>query len=157
MKTFFKLFVTIFIIVVQQVAYAQCWFSELISDFDKNTTEFKEFMNSDQYAMYSYEQLYKANRKGLKQDVSSLKTYSKCIQNPKLKQFGITDEILAKLQGSQSGISYADVLKQVDDFMNNFDPKNIQKFSEVISSFPQTRAYPYFFSKNAEPSVFSSE
>ena len=140
MKTLYKI-LFILSLIIYQAGYSQCWFSELIKDFDKNPAEFKEFMKTEPDAMYAYEQLYKAGKSGLRQNTNALQAFSRTIKNAKLKELGFTDELLAKLEGAPN-LSYEGVLNNLDKLGNNLVAKNIkvEDFNKLFAELYESGA-----------------
>ncbi|WP_290806121.1 hypothetical protein [Flavobacterium sp.] len=139
-----KKYIVILLFLVFNLSYSQndgCWFSSLLKDFDKNSTEFKTFFNTNPEAMYAYEQLYKAGKSGLKQNTDALNAYIIAKDNVKLKQLGFTDELLAKLEGA-ANLSYADVLLNLNRFGNTLASNNITlvDFNKIFDELYESSA-----------------
>lgn len=133
MKILFK-FIWILCLVIYQTGFSQCWFSELIKDFDKNPAEFRTFMNTAPDAMYAYEQLYKANRPGLRQNTQALQAYSNAIKNNKLRELGFSDELLARVNGYNPA-AYDEILTDLDRLASHLQNNSItlENFDSTIS------------------------
>jgi len=69
----------------------------------------------------------------LKLKAEAIEALVKVRKNTNRSAFGLTDDILVSLKGSKTGIPYQDVVKQIDDFAKNFDPKNIKGFNKILS------------------------
>lgn len=138
MKFLFKIFLLL-TLSLGQIGFAQsgggCWSTELFKDFEKNSPEFKQFMDGNPDAMYAYEQLYNAGKSNLKKEINVLERYSRITKNKKLKELNVTDEMLAQIDGV-AGKSYIDVLDNIENVVNNLSSKNIQleKFDDLIKS-----------------------
>ncbi|WP_144428895.1 hypothetical protein [Chryseobacterium sp. StRB126] len=133
MRILFKL-IWILCLAIYQTGFSQCWFSELIKDFDKNPAEFRSFMNTAPDAMYAYEQLYKAGRSGLRQNTQALQAYSNAIKNNKLRELGFSDELLARVNGYNPA-AYDEILTDLDKLGSTLQRNNtkLENFNATIS------------------------
>ncbi|QEC44682.1 hypothetical protein [Pseudobacter ginsenosidimutans] len=67
--------------------------------------------------MYAYKKLWQANRTELRKSADALFIYTEAIRNPKLRQLGFTDDILARVKGSRLDEgSFVTVMTDLDRF-----------------------------------------
>ena len=101
-----------------------------------NNLEFIEKIGSKNYK--SWKLLRDAGRTQLMKNADVLETLTRIRANKNLKKIEATDELLAKIQGVE-GVSYEQVLNNLDLFANNMAKNNVtlNDFNKVLNQLTQ--------------------
>ena len=101
-----------------------------------NNLELIENVGTKNYK--SWKLLKDAGRTQLMKNADVLETLTRIRANKNLKKIGATDELLAKIQGVE-GVSYEQVLNNLDLFANNIAKNNVtlNDFNKVLNQLTQ--------------------
>ncbi len=101
-----------------------------------NNLELIENVGTKNYK--SWKLLKDAGRTQLMKNADVLETLTRIRSNKNLKKIGATDELLAKIQGVE-GVSYEQVLNNLDLFANNMAKNNVtlNDFNKVLNQLTQ--------------------
>ena len=101
-----------------------------------NNLELIENVGTKNYK--SWKLLRDAGRTQLMKNADVLETLTRIRANKNLKKIGATDELLAKIQGVE-GVSYEQVLNNLDLFANNMAKNNVtlNDFNKVLNQLTQ--------------------
>ena len=101
-----------------------------------NNLELIENVGTKNYK--SWKLLRDAGRTQLMKNADVLETLTRVRANKNLKKIGATDELLAKIQGVE-GVSYEQVLNNLDLFANNMAKNNVtlNDFNKVLNQLTQ--------------------
>ena len=101
-----------------------------------NNLELIENVGTKNYK--SWKLLKEAGRTQLMKNADVLETLTRIRANKNLKKIGATDELLAKIQGVE-GVSYEQVLNNLDLFANNIAKNNVtlNDFNKVLNQLTQ--------------------
>ncbi|WP_314200145.1 hypothetical protein [Capnocytophaga sputigena] len=101
-----------------------------------NNLELIENVGTKNYK--SWKLLRDARRTQLMKNADVLETLTRIRANKNLKKIGATDELLAKIQGVE-GVSYEQVLNNLDLFANNMAKNNVtlNDFNKVLNQLTQ--------------------
>ncbi len=110
------------------------WSDDLIKEFESTFKGTKTLENTQ-----SWKLLKDANRTGLMKNADAVEALTKVRANKNLKNLGATDELLAKIEGAE-GVSYEQVLNNLDLFANNMAKNNValNDFNKVLNQLAQT-------------------